>query len=682
MTHRRVMSAVLMAVCVSPAGADPRPVDAPNPTADVSPVLSIEHPPGRATLREAATRSRPEWARSMDGRGNNLTEPDMGAAVTPLLRMMDPEYGDGVSALAGPARPGPRAVSNAVCAQSRPRPNAQLASDFLWQWGQFLDHDIDLTDGADPPEPANVPIPQGDPFFDPDARGDVVMPFNRSIYDAASGTDPGNPRQQLNEITAWIDASNVYGSDEARASVLRALDGTGRLSTSAGDLLPFNVTGLPNAGGSSPALFVAGDVRANEQVGLTAMHTLFVREHNRLSALIAAADPSLDDDGIYERARQIVGAEVQVITYREYLPALLGPDALAPYAGYQPGIDARILNLFSTGSYRYGHSALSPTLLRLDVHGERIGAGNLALRDAFFSPSRITDEGGIEPLLRGLASQFCQAIDPYVVDEVRNFLFGPPGAGGFDLAALNIQRGRDHGLPSYNHVRAALGLPPASSFAEISSDPEIRARLAAVYAGPDDVDLWVGGLAEDRLPQGMVGPLIRAILVRQFEALRDGDRFWYVLTMPPETVAELEATRLSDIIRRNATIAGEIQDDVFHIRATQALVVDPDRLSWAPDAQASGYQLVRGDLGLLRASGGDFGLATDACVADLIVAESVLDDWVPSPGEGEWYLVRSFSRGIAGPSTYNTGFASQAGFRDEEIAASGVGCRVAESPRP
>ena len=136
------------------------------------------------------------------------------------------------------------------------------------------------------------------------------------------------PRQQLNEITAWVDGSNVYGSNQERADALRTLDGTGKLKTSDGNMLPFNVDGLPNAGGSGPNLFLAGDVRANEQLGLTAMHTLFVREHNRLAEKIGAQRSNWDGDRIYEKARQLVGAQIQVITYNEFLPALLGKRAM------------------------------------------------------------------------------------------------------------------------------------------------------------------------------------------------------------------------------------------------------------------------------------------------------------------------------------------------------------------
>jgi hypothetical protein len=260
---------------------------------------------------------------------------------------------------------------------------------------------------------------------------------------------------------------------------------------------------------------------------------------------------------------------MQVITYREFLPALLGRDALAPYRGYRPDIDVSISNVFSTASFRFGHSALSPTLLRLDRRDGPIREGHLALRHAFFTPQRLIDEGGIEPLLRGLATQAHQAIDVFVVDDVRNFLFGPPGAGGFDLAALNIQRGRDHGLPGYNEVRRAFGLRPARGFRDISSSSEVSRRLQDAYGSVDNIDVWIGGLAEDPLRGALVGELLFRVMKSQFEALRDGDRFWYELVLTPEEIQQVENNRLSDIIRRNTDIGRELADDVFHVRQSR-----------------------------------------------------------------------------------------------------------------
>ena len=91
----------------------------------------------------------------------------MGAAGTMLERIVPPDYADEISLLAGHNRPGPREVSNAVSAQAETRPNTAGYTDFLWQWGQFVDHDIDLTDGSDPVEPADISIPAGDAWFDP-----------------------------------------------------------------------------------------------------------------------------------------------------------------------------------------------------------------------------------------------------------------------------------------------------------------------------------------------------------------------------------------------------------------------------------------------------------------------------------------------------------------------------------
>jgi hypothetical protein len=501
--------------------------------------------------------------RTIDGSENNLESPEIGSTFEHLIRLTPADYGDGIASLAGEGRKSAREISNIVVAQEEDIPNTSRLSDYLWQWGQFLDHDIDLTDGIDPPEPANIAVPLGDPFFDPNSTGTQEIAFNRAIYDLETGTDFNNPREQENEITAWIDASNVYGSDEVRANALRTLDGTGRLKISDGNLLPFNTDGLANAGGDSAELFLGGDVRANEQIGLTVMHTLFVREHNRLADEMRALDPTLDGDTVYERARAIVGAQMQVITYKEFLPVLIGRGSIPRYRGYFPDIDANIANEFSTAAYRFGHSTLSPHILRLDANGNEIADGHIELKDAFFAGSRLIHEGGIDPILRGLASQVSQRVDPFVVDALRNFLFGPPGAGGFDLPALNIQRGRDHGLASYNDTRRALGLRPARSFRDISRNPEIRERLQSAYDSIEDIDLWIGGLAEDPHQGGQLGELFNKIITDQFIVLRDGDRFWYERVFSGQELIEIENTTLSDIIRRNTNIGDELQDNVF-----------------------------------------------------------------------------------------------------------------------
>lgn len=495
--------------------------------------------------------------RSIDGSGNNPMDSTRGAANTSLLRTTTNAYADGSGAPAGGDQRGAREISNLVVAQDHLIPNSQRVTDFLWQWGQFIDHDMDLTPTADPLEPFDIPVPSGDLYFDPNNTGTQIIELNRSLYQMINGV-----REQVNIDTAYIDASQVYGSDEARAHELRQFDGSGKLKTSAGNLLPYNIHGFPNVPTTEAIYFLAGDFRSNEQLGLTAMHTLFVREHNFWADVIHAAEPSLDDDGIYLRARAIVGAEIQIITYRDFLPLLLGNHPLPSYHGYRPEVNAGIANAFSGAAFRVGHTLLSPQLLRLDNHNQSIG--NISLADSFFNPTQISGIG-IEPYLRGLAKQRPQEVDAYVVDPVRNFLFGQPGQGGFDLPSLNIQRGRDHGLPRYNQVRMDYGLQPYATFAQMNPDPVIQAKLAAAYPSPNDIDVWLGALAEKHKPGMMVSETTYAILKDQFERLRDGDRFWYQIYLPRPLVALLEQQSLSDIIRRNTTVGGELQRDAFRL---------------------------------------------------------------------------------------------------------------------
>ena len=497
--------------------------------------------------------------RSFDGSGNNLRHPAFGSAGTKLLRLTTPDYADGRSAPAGDERPGAREISNACVAQKASIPNALGVTDFFWVWGQFVDHDISITGSASPPEPFDIPVPVGDPHFDPHGTGGVLIPFSRSIHTR------GRVRQQINEITAWIDASMVYGSNEERARALRGRGGEGdRLRTSRRRMLPFNSDGFPNAPSDRDAsMFLAGDVRANENVALTAMHTLFVREHNRIVRLLRRQKVQPAEQR-YERARALVAAEIQAITYNEFLPLLLGPAALDATGGYRDDLNPGISNIFSTACYRFGHSMLPTELMRLRRRGRPIHAGPLALRDAFFNPGELL-RSGLDPVLRGLAVRRAQEVDTRVVDDVRNFLFGPPGAGGFDLAALNIQRGRDHGLPSYNQARADLGLPRAESFADLTSNELSQQELSRVYGAVDKVDLWVGALVEDHVPGAMVGELAFHVLRDQFERLRDADRFWYRRALTPEEVAWVEEHTLARIIRLNTGIRGELRDDPFRM---------------------------------------------------------------------------------------------------------------------
>lgn len=528
--------------------------------------------PGFSGASEAWT------VRPIDGWGANPSHPAWAAVDDHLLRESGPFYDDGVASPTGADRPNPRTLSNEVFAQDGSVPNPSR-SDFLWTWGQFLDHDLGLTEGVE--EFLPVEVPTGDPVFDPESTGTARIPFRRALFDHATGTGPGNPRRQVNQVTGYIDASNVYGSDATRASWLRTGVG-GLLRTSSrpgGDLLPYNDGTQPNAGSPevpdlSTDLFVAGDIRANEQPTLCVMHTLFVREHNLQAHRLArrlGLDPVTDDEAIYQEARRIVIAEIQAITYREFLPALLGRGVLGPYRGYRESVHPGISATFSTAAYRLGHTLLSSQLQRLRPDGTSVPEGPLALRDAFFSstPAQL-EVFGLEPFLRGLAAQHSQELDVRVIDDVRNFLFETPvpGMRGFDLVALNLQRGRDMGLGSFNQVRGDFGLRPVGDFADLTRDADLAATLSLLYGDIDDLDPFVGLLAEDDLPGRMVGPTLMRILRDQFRRSRDGDPFWYERTLTARERVYVERSTLSAIIRRNTSIGrgpGRIQENVFRL---------------------------------------------------------------------------------------------------------------------
>ncbi|MEM1171446.1 MAG: peroxidase family protein [Cyanobacteria bacterium P01_H01_bin.35] len=538
----------------------------------------------------------PEF-RTIDGSNNNPYNIEYGQTGENLLRLTPANYADGIQELAN--GPEPRVISNVVFNQSESILNNRNLSDYVWLWGQFLDHDVTLSELQSGPgaERINIVIPDGDTNFTPGS----FIPVTRSLFDETTGTDPSNPREQFNEITAWIDGSNVYGSDTERADWLRSFD-NGKLRVtehSTGDLLP-TAGGDPNAphmamdGVLGPSTFIAGDPRANENAALLSMHTLWVREHNRIAEIIEAThtdlslDPIARDEEIYQRARKIVGAEMQKITYDEFLPAL--GVTLDPYSEYDATVNPNISTEFSTAGFRIGHTLISSNLPRLNEDGTPIEEGSLTLANAFFRVDPITEQGGIEPLLRGLASQVQQETDAKVIDDLRNLLFGPPSGGpvanGSDLPSLNIQRGREHGLGSYNDAREALGLTRKENFSDISSDLELVAALESVYDSVDDIDLWVGMLSEDNLPDASVGELNEAILADQFTRLRDGDRFWYEndsdldnWKLGEVSVSEwLEDFQLSDIIRLNTTIEN-ISDDVFFVSTSVPNINDGSPIS-------------------------------------------------------------------------------------------------------
>src|SRR5262245_36316229 len=487
--------------------------------------------------------------RTIDGSNNNLSDPTINQAGTDFARVGPANFADGVDAMQ--PGPNPREISDIVVANgpdTHLEVNGVALSGMMYAWGQFVDHDLDLEKGGTNTADISIPVPAGDSL--PEG---TIIPLTRVAIDPATGV-PGHPATAINTITGWLDGSQVYGSDAATAANLRTADG--HMKTSAGDNLPID----PQSG-----MFMAGDVRAQENPDLTALQTLFVREHNYQVDQLQKEHPDWNGDKLYEMAKAITTAEMVNVTYSEFLPHLLGKDAIQPYHGYDSTVDARITEEFEGAAYRFGHSIVSDEISAISNSGAFTSEQTLA--ESFFEDPATFSATGADGLLRHLSGDLANLLDTHLVDGLRNLLFDPPD--GLDLASINIQRAHDLGLGTLNQTREALKLAPYTSFEQITSDPETAAALKQAYGSVDAVDLWTGGLAEDHVAGGVIGPTFANIIGDQFNALRDGDRYYFEnQNFDRQTLNEIKGTTLSDLILRD-TDTTAMQSDAFVATAAQ-----------------------------------------------------------------------------------------------------------------
>ena len=295
------------------------------------------------------------------------------------------------------------------------------------------------------------------------------MTCHNFVRSDATCTESG-VREQFNIITAFIDGSNVYGSDDKRADGLR-LKSKGLLRThSKGPTLPASkdAGGIQGIGGTKA--FVAGDIRATEQPGLASIHSLFVLEHNRLATEISTQDPSLLDEELYQRARRLVIGQIQNIVYNEFLPIVLGPTMMEVYGlnlpvsgttTYDKSVNPGVYNEFATFAFRFGHS-LIPDFFEPARKPRKTSPNVCPLKDTFLKVEECVlgkDLSGKawQNLILGISTSQSPPMDAKVEESIGNFLFCQNcdfiTGHGQDLAARNIQRGRDHGLPGYNEYR-------------------------------------------------------------------------------------------------------------------------------------------------------------------------------------------------------------------------------------
>lgn len=496
--------------------------------------------------------------RAFDATCNNRRNKDWGRAGTAFQRILLPDYDDGVSvprekSVSGGPLPSARAISSEIILDRH-----SIYDNFtlmIMQWGQFLDHDIthtpitkgknmsDITcckDGKPrPPDETHpacyaIKIPENDPFFK--QFGQVCMEFVRSLPAMRPKCNFG-PREQMNQITSFIDASNVYGSTLEEANELRTFSGGQlKVDTQGRSLLPPKPSECANRA-KQEFCFLAGDSRVNEQPELTVLHTIWMRQHNKLATELARLNSGWNDEVLYQEARRILAAQMQHITYNEYLPIVLGRNFMETFglvplktgyaSNYREDVDPSINNAFATAAFRYGHTLIAghmKTYSRFGVEEDR-----LRLSKNQFSPFYLYRRDGLDALLRGLSIQASQKFDRFFTEELTNHLFAGNNRFGMDLVALNIQRGRDHGIPSYNKWRQICSLPYARSFEDLRDvmDQDVIAQLKTLYRHVDDIDLFIGGIAETPTVGSLLGYTFLCIVGDQFARLRLGDRFYY-----------------------------------------------------------------------------------------------------------------------------------------------------------
>ncbi|XP_025200669.1 lactoperoxidase isoform X2 [Melanaphis sacchari] len=543
--------------------------------------------------------------RTVEGICNNVFEPLKGAALTPFRRVLPADYSDGVwkprKATDGSELPSAKQVSEDVHRQSYEEDH-----DFtvmLAVWGQFMDHDITATAlsrghngnaiSCCSSVNENVTHPECFPVIVHEDKNECgkCMEFVRSSPASTCGF---GPREQLNQASSYLDGSSVYGNTRKLQNDLRSWTG-GRMKvfvTEHGEqLLPPNKDPLDGCNEESEMkkgryCFLSGDARSNENMHLTTLHLIMVRQHNMIADRLSSLNPHWDDEHIFQETRHIVTAQIQHITYNEFLPVLLGDNLMkrldlysqqtGHWNGYNSSMDATISNNFATAAFRFAHT-LIPSMMKF-LKDNNSNPEFVEMRKMLFNPYRLYTCGGVDSVIRGAMNTSAGKSDAFFTPEVTRHLFEkndesrPAGRQcGLDLVALNIQRGRDHGLPAYPHWRKTCGFSKPRNFSDLEGhvEPATLQRISKLYKSIDDLDLYTGLLSEKPLEGSILGPTITCLLADQFLRVKSGDRYWYETNEKPQAfnqdqLSEIRKTTFATIICDNSDEIESIQLHVMH----------------------------------------------------------------------------------------------------------------------
>lgn len=554
--------------------------------------------------------------RTFDGSCNNIKNTWWGKSGTPFKRWTPADYSDQFKlnepreSIDGSKLPNPYLLSCAINGDFHDiEPSV---SHMLMQWGQLVNHDItslSITREDDPDQSFCSTCTKTHKCLPIQIESNTTcncvktmthncIEFTRSSASFGDVQCTLGPREQVNLQTSFLDGSHIYGTTNTMNRNLRdTVNGRGLMLTQTRNRNNHNEDLLPASKSEQPSdcldftpqtkCFVAGDDRVNQNPSLMSMHTIFVREHNRIARKLFSMNPSWSDETLFQEARRIVIAQIQHITYNEYLPVVLGADtmklfSLTPGQGfeklniYDPNLDPRVTNEYSASAGRFGHSMVRTDYSRLNSEYKSAGTKSFLLRNSYFRANDLYDqqEGGLEAILRGMLHDPLMKVDRWFSTELTRHLFETKNSLSkpfhFDLASINIQRGRDHGISGYTKFRDFCGLSPVKTWQDMKRF--IPADIVDIYRqffrNVEDVDLFLASIAEIKQGNALVGPTLQCLLGLQFQSMKFGDRFWYETAQAPADftfgqLMELRKTSLAKILCRNMNNTPKIQPLAF-----------------------------------------------------------------------------------------------------------------------